>query len=186
MNKRSYWFYLLATMGIWHLGRGAYGDATVFIAASVLLELDFRNKHLLLKKFEITYRPLLISILGIFGVVLTLAPRYSTINLFVLYALATVSVLLIWHPDLGRKPEVTLAAKRSIRLWSALLVLLCLIELSAYILATLENGNDIDFPTITVLIDPALESAFGRAIFCIAWLAIGYRLLRPQLREVNE
>lgn len=185
-KKRSRWLYIIAAMGIWHLGRGAYGDAAVFILSSVLLELDFRNKKFLFKKFQIVKKEQLILILIASGVVLSIAPRFSNINLFVLGILAFVSFLLIWHPDLGRRPKIDQPTKRAIKYWSVLLVGLCLIELSAYVLATLDDGNDIDFPTVSVLLDPALESVTGRIVFCIIWLLIGYRLMRSQIfkREV--
>ena len=181
LKKRSRWLYIIAAMGIWHLGRGAYGDAAVFILSTILLELDFRNKNLLFKKFQIVKKEQLILILIASGVVLSIAPRFSNLNLIVLGILAFISFLLIWHPDFGRRPKLDEPTKQAIKYWSVLLVLLCLIELAAYVLATLDDGNDIDFPTVSVLLDPALETVPGRFIFCLIWLSIGYRLMRPAL-----
>ena len=183
MKSRSPWLIVLAITGAWHVGRGAYGDGAVFIAAAVLLEADHRGVHKLFHRpLEVT-RLALMFLVAALVLLLTFAPRYSWIDVIVIYLVGFFAFLITWHPDSRQRPELTQPMRRATNLWSALLVGLSLFELSAYILATMNGGDDANFPTITVLLDPALEGNLGRAIFAALWLAVGIKLMKPRIKS---
>ncbi len=181
MKQRPVWLYILGITGLWHLGRGALPDAAIFIAATIILELDHRGVHRFrYKRLTITRFTLAFSASVAF-VLLTFSQRYGVIDWLVLSAIAVFVYLETWHTDSRRDRPQSQSLKRSIIVWSTLLVILGCIELSAYILARAHGGDDQHFPTITVLIDPSLEQYFGRAVFAALWLFLGLRLLRPRV-----
>ena len=183
MKSRSPWLIVLAITGAWHVGRGAYGDGAVFIAAAVLLEADHRGVHKLFHRpIEVT-RVVLMSTVALAVLLFTFAPRYSLIDVIVIYLVGLFVFLVTWHSDSRQRPEVTRPMHRATYLWSALLVGLSLFELGAYILATMNGGDDKNFPTITVLLDPALEGHLGRALFAVLWLAAGIKLMKPRIKS---
>lgn len=182
---RSLWFFVLLTTGIWHLGRGAFGDATIFLIASLLLELDFRNIRLLIKN-RISVAPLGIAAGSIVAwVTLTFSPRWGWPDIATLFTVGALAFLNIWHPDYGRKPQITAAQKVAIRIWTWLLIALSVVELSAFVLATMHKSDDFNYPTISVVLDPSLDSVIGRGIFSAVWLTFGYFLVRPRVDLEN-
>ena len=57
-------------------------------------------------------------------------------------------------------------------------------ELFAYIFATVYK-DDTSYPTISVLVNPVLESPYGRAIFLVLWMLIGVGLLQIRKKRVK-
>jgi hypothetical protein len=49
-------------------------------------------------------------------------------------------------------------------------------ELFAYIWANVFK-DDMSFPTISVLVNPVLESPYGRSVFLVLWMLIGVGML---------
>ena len=62
-------------------------------------------------------------------------------------------------------------------IWAILALLLTAWEFMANILGQLVNSLHI-YPTISVLIDPMLDTIYGQAAFVVLWLLIGIGLLR--------
>ena len=61
--------------------------------------------------------------------------------------------------------------------WLALAVIMCVSELFAYIWANAFK-DDKTYPTISVIVNPVLESPYGRGIFLALWMLIGVGLLQ--------
>jgi hypothetical protein len=55
--------------------------------------------------------------------------------------------------------------------------MLCLWEALAFVLSVTMPGGSDAHPTISVLLDPALETLVGRIVFVGLWLAAGAALL---------
>jgi hypothetical protein len=60
-----------------------------------------------------------------------------------------------------------------IAIWATLFVVFCLWELAAFLL-----GNNHDFPTFSMLVDPLVTWPPTRAVATVGWLAWGWYLLR--------
>jgi hypothetical protein len=58
-------------------------------------------------------------------------------------------------------------------------------ELFAYIFATVFK-DDRTYPTISILVNPVLESPYGRAVFLILWMLIGFGLLQVRKKRVSK
>jgi hypothetical protein len=58
-------------------------------------------------------------------------------------------------------------------------------ELFAYIFATVYK-DDATYPTISILVNPTLESPWGRAMFLTLWMLIGVGLLQIRKKRVKN
>ena len=58
-------------------------------------------------------------------------------------------------------------------IWATIFVLFCLWELAAFLL-----GNNHDFPTFSMLVDPIVTWPPTRAAATVGWLAWGWYLLK--------
>ena len=59
-----------------------------------------------------------------------------------------------------------------------LATILCVSELFAYIWASAFKDDD-RYPTISMIVNPVLESPYGRGIFLVVWMLIGVGLIHP-------
>lgn len=69
-------------------------------------------------------------------------------------------------------PEAAPVTPFGIGVWAGLFAVLCLWELSAFVI-----GNNDDHPTLSMLADPVLSFGPTRAVCGVAWLACGWYLL---------
>lgn len=72
------------------------------------------------------------------------------------------------------------AAARPVRTWpwTAVALLVCLQELFSFLhQPDLQTGSD-RYPTVTVLVDPLLQTPWARAVAAGTWIAVGCWLLR--------
>ena len=90
--------------------------------------------------------------------------------------LAAAPLLLISREKHEHIPPAKIAITRSAIAWSILALALAFWELFSYILGAL-SGDDARTPTISMLIDPAIQHNDGRILFVIVWGYIGYELL---------
>mgnify|MGYP006278852119 FL=1 len=61
---------------------------------------------------------------------------------------------------------------RSRLVWAVWFLALCAWEAIAYILSR-HAGDERANPTVTVLLEPSMQSSAGRAVFAVAWLGFG-------------
>ncbi len=97
-------------------------------------------------------------------------------------AVGVVALALAWL----RPPKAMAeddAAVRRVRIrraaigWSCVVVLLCLVELWSFLMGRMTAELKGEHPAISELIDPALDGPAGKAVFAVAWLALGILLL---------
>ena len=164
--------------GAFHIYRGVPREAYMFFAVGALIALA--DSHLLpTPQPRMVWLPGPLASLPLAAAAAaawSLLPVRSTGQGLLLAAIG-VTVLAIgwWHGDAETSlPE---PMRRTAALWAGLGVALCLWELAAYLVAQW-RGNETDFPTISVLLDPIVEIPIYRAVLLALWLILGCALLR--------
>lgn len=174
------WIAILALMSTFQLWRGAYVDGILFSALTAMMIVDrlTNGRLVIMKKPVVAPKVVTLGITGVLGIILLLAPRQSWVDFFALVAIGVTVLIVAWEPAPERVKRPRLAQLRSMWFWSLAAVALSFWEAIAFVLSvTLPNGNE-NFPTISVLLDPFVESFGGRFLFVALWLAAGYGLLR--------
>jgi hypothetical protein len=167
----------MATFQLW---RGAYVDGILFSALAAMMIVDrlTNGRLVIMKKPVVAPKVVTLGITGVLGVVLILAPRHSWVDLVAFIAIGVTVLIVAWEPAPERVKRPHSAFLKSMWFWSMAALALSLWEAAAFVLSvTLPDGNN-NFPTISVLLDPFVESAGGRFVFVALWLAAGYGLLR--------
>ena len=100
----------------------------------------------------------------------------------ILSACSVVAVALAWLRPPPRAADDDPAARhRRVRRaaigWGGVALVLCLVELWSFLLGRFTAEAKELHPAISELLDPALGDPFGRAVFAVAWLALGVLLL---------
>ena len=179
------WICVLTIMATFQTWRGAYIDGVLFYAIVATLVIDrlTGGRVRLLKQPVIVPKVVTLGITGTLALVLIVAPRHGWIDLVTMVAIGVTVLILAWEPAPARRELPERALKRSALIWSILAVGLCVWEALAFVLSvTMPVGTD--YPTVSVLLDPALENLWGRIFFVVLWLAGGLGLLRFWRRKV--
>lgn len=168
-------FFLTALLQVF---RGAIGDTTIFVTGTVTLFLSgtaLRNLDFPAARFSKS-KPLFYTTAALM-VVLTAIPRHTPLMMVLFFALLPPLLLLAWGDHTVYKSKATPRIRRARLMWIVWAVSMCLWEFSANILGQLEGGKYV-YPTISVLVDPMLDGPIGKAGFVVAWLLIGYGLIK--------
>ncbi len=171
------WLPYFLTTFVFHVIRGAAGDSFIFGLASLILIVDWKRlvRWELPERLKFRKRYLTIG-LGFAALVLFFSPRASIFDAVLLLLIAPISIALVYYRDHGPLPADSVALRRSVRIWILILVSMALFELFAYIWANVFK-DDRNFPTISVLMGPVLDSSIGRTIFLLLWMLAGAYLL---------
>lgn len=172
------WLPPMIYVAIFHVMRGSYVDAVIFSVGSLLLVADWK-KWL---KWSMPERPKT----GVFPVILVIAVASSVLffserggwqDVTLLLALAPIALTMVYYRDHGPKPSSNPVMNRTRWLWLTLAVLMCVSELFAYIWASAFKDDE-TYPTISIIVNPVLESPYWRGIFLAVWMLIGVGLLQ--------
>ncbi len=120
------------------------------------------------------------------GIVLSLAPRYSTLMGIELAVVGLLALPFAWTGadiDPTARDDNKRAERRSALAWAMTLVLACLCELVAFVFGRIAPDRTEDFPSISMVVDPLLHQPWPRAVFIFAWLGLGLLLVRPAARR---
>lgn len=177
------WVWFFAITAAFQIFRGSFGDTIIFglggalvaVAASGAVNRDFLSRH------QVHLAASLPVAIGLV-LALSLLPRHSPIHAGIFISILPLVIALVWHRDSGEKVKPTVQERRARTLWAALCVGICIWELGANILGQL-NSTLTEFPTLSVLIDPSLDTPLGQGIFAILWLAAGWGFLRLGIRR---
>jgi hypothetical protein len=172
------WLPPMIYVAIFHLMRGSYGDAVIFGVGSLILIADW--KHWI--KWSMPERPrfrswTILLVIAISSSVLFFSERGGWQDVVLLLTLAPVALTLVYYRDHGPKPSSTRLMNRTRWLWLTLAVVMCVSELFAYIWANVFK-DDKTYPTISIIVNPVLESPYGRGVFLVLWMLIGVGLLQ--------
>lgn len=170
---------VLGTMAGFQTWRGAFVDGALFFLISGMLLVDrlTGGRIQLIKTPMDSPRWVVGAITGALGIVLVVAPRHGWVDFVTMVLIGVTVLVMAWTPRPKRPFRGARAIKKSALVWSLWGIALCAWEATAFILSvTVPGGND-HFPTISVLLDPVVESIPGRILFVGLWLAGGVSLI---------
>ena len=171
------WLPVFLTTFLFHVLRGAFGDALIFGFGSAIMLLDWKK----VIPWHMPERPSLNKwivslVLLVAAAILFFSKRGGWQDIILLLALAPIALSLTYYRDHGPKPSATKVMARTRGLWVTIAISMAVCELFAYIWANVFK-DDKSFPTISVLVNPVLESPYGRSIFLVLWMLIGVGML---------
>lgn len=181
----STWMAILVITGSFHLYRGAIADGVIYLAVALLLVLDavgLLPGHRTISSLRLPRGAVMLAS-AMVALPLLLAPLHGIIDAFVVGAIGVAALVVAWPdpqrgPSDGRRLTTERPLRRSAVLWSCAGLFFCVWELGAYLLGRLSAAAEYAFPPLSDLIDPLVQSAFGRVLLVAAWLAGGVALLR--------
>lgn len=180
------WLPVLVFVTAFHVNRGSTGDAIIFGLGSFILIADW-------KKWIPWHMPERPNVSGwVIGLVIAVScsvlfftERNGWQAIVLLLALVPISLVMVYYRDHGPKPGATKQMTRTKWVWMTLALFMAVSELFAYIFATVYK-DDATYPTISILVNPTLESPWGRAMFLTLWMLIGVGLLQIRKKRVNN
>ena len=172
------WLPVLVFVTAFHINRGSIGDAIIFGIGCLILIADW-------KKWIPWHMPERPKVSGwVIGLaiaisfsVLLFTERTGWQARLLLLTLVPIALVMVYYRDHGPKPGATKEMARTKWVWMTLALVMAVSELFAYIFATVYK-DDTSYPTVSVLVNPTLESPWGRAIFLTLWMLIGVGLLQ--------
>ena len=174
------WVAVLTIMASFQTWRGAYVDGILFYSLVAVLVIDrlTGGRIRIMKQPIVATKVVTLGITGTLALILVLAPRHGWVDLVTMVAIGVVVLILAWEPAPAKRQLPLKAIKRSALVWAILGVGLCLWEALAFIFSVTMPNGDLNYPTISVLLDPFVENTWGRLFFVGLWLAAGLALLK--------
>lgn len=180
------WLPVLVFVTAFHINRGSTGDAIIFGLGSLILIADWKKWI----PWHMPERPKVSGwviglVIAVSCSVLFFTERNGWQAIVLLLALVPISLVMVYYRDHGPKPGATKQMTRTKWVWMTLALFMAVSELFAYIFATVYK-DDATYPTISILVNPTLESPWGRAIFLTLWMLIGVGLLQVRKKRVKN
>lgn len=166
-------------VAIFHFMRESWVDAAIFTIGSLLVIADWKKwfRWEMPERPKLSKTPVLLAIL-LASSILFFSERGGWQDTVLLLALAPIALFMVYYRDHGPKPSSTKLMNRTRWLWLTLATILCVSELFAYIWANAFKDDE-SYPTISIIVNPVLESPYGRGIFLVVWMLIGVGLIQP-------
>jgi hypothetical protein len=177
------WLPVFAFVTAFHITRGSASDAVIFGLGTLLLIADWKK----LIPWHMPEKPKLSPwamalIITVSVSVLFFSERNGWQDKVLLLALAPIALVMVYYRDHGPKPGSSPQMARSKWVWMSLALFMAYSELFAYIFASVFK-DDVTYPTISILVNPILDSPYGRGIFLALWMLIGFGLLQFRKRR---
>lgn len=166
-------------VAIFHFMRESWVDAAIFTIGALLVIADWKKwfRWEMPERPKLSKTPVLLAIL-LASSILFFSERGGWQDTVLLLALAPIALFMVYYRDHGPKPSSTKLMNRTRWLWLTLATILCVSELFAYIWANAFKDDE-SYPTISIIVNPVLESPYGRGIFLVVWMLIGVGLIQP-------
>jgi hypothetical protein len=173
------WLPPMVYVAIFHFMRESWVDAAIFTIGSLLVIADWKKwfRWEMPERPKLSKTPVLLAIL-LASSILFFSERGGWQDTVLLLALAPIALFMVYYRDHGPKPSSTKLMNRTRWLWLTLASILCVSELFAYIWANAFKDDE-SYPTISIIVNPVLESPYGRGIFLVVWMLIGVGLIQP-------
>lgn len=181
------WVVTLTIMAAFQFWRGAPIDGAIFAAltAGLVIERAVRMRRPAAPdpvatpapSPSIPRLPLVVGAALAAGLALVLAPRTGPVSIALVVALGLAAVALVWHRGPGARESSPESRRRSRIAWGSIGIALCLWEAAAYILSVTVPRGWIGFPTVSLLLEPAVDFDPSRALLAAAWLTVGVWLV---------
>lgn len=170
------WTVILVLTGLFQLYRGAPVDAAFFLVVAAVLVAD-EFGLVVLPRVGIPRLWMLAAAAVVLGTLMVLAPRHGVVEGLVVSAIGLTVLLFAW-PDQGPSGSTRAPLRTAAILWSVVAVAACLVEVTSFLLGVPSEEAKFAHPSVSLLLDPALDTIEGRAVFTALWLVIGIALLR--------
>ena len=177
------WLPVFAFVTLFHVIRESYVDALIFAIGAVILILDWKRAI----RWPMPNRPEVkswVMVLAIAGSssVLFFSERGGWQDVLLLLVIGPAALFLVYYRDHGPKPSGNGTMVRTKWIWMTLAIFMAVSELFAYIWAVVFRDSN-TYPTISIIVNPILDSPYGRSAFLVLWLLIGWGLLRNGRRK---
>lgn len=170
------WTVILVATGLFQVFRGAPIDGAFFLVVAAVLVAD-EFGFVTLPGVAAPRRWVLGVAAAVLGTLMVLAPRHGLVEGLVVSAIG-LSVLLFAWPDHDGTTATRAPLRRAGILWSVVAVAACVIELASFLLGVPSEAAKFAHPSVSLLLDPALDTIEGRVVFTALWLVVGIALLR--------
>lgn len=175
------WTIILILTGLFQLFRGAPIDGAFFLTVAAILVAD-EFGLVALPAVRMPSLGVLAGAAGVLGTLMVLAPRHGLVEGLIVSSIGLTVLLFAWpNPrpmDAARTP-----LRRAGILWAVIGVAASLIEVASFLLGMPSAAAQFDHPSISLLLDPALDTIEGRIVFTALWLVMGVALLRRGTRR---
>lgn len=172
------WTIVVLVTALFHFFRGAPVDGSFFLVVTALLFADAVDwVRIPVPTLRLPRLATLLGLAVVLGTLLILAPRHGIVEGLILSAIGVSVLAFAWESG-GKRAENSRALRKSLVLFTAVVVIGCLIEVSSYLLGLPSSQAMFEHPSISLLLDPFIGSLPGRVIFTSLWLASGIWLLR--------
>ena len=172
------WLPVFAFVTLFHLIRESYGDAMIFGLGCLILVLDWKRAFSWrMPKRVIVSNWTLAIVITLSFLILFFSDRGGWQDVVLLLTLGPTALFLVYYRDHGPKPSGNGTMVRTKWIWMTLAIFMAVSELFAYIWAVVFK-DDNSYPTISIIVNPILDSPYGRGIFLVLWMLIGLGLLR--------
>ena len=175
---RNPWFWVFAITTALQVFRGSPKDTIIFSLSSVAVWISASGilGNRFGTKIEVNRAWTFWGVV-LFAIALAVIDRHTYVHGVLVLAVLPVVLRLAWYTDSGPKDKPDPRMSRSRTLWTILCLGITAWEFMANILGQLVGSLHV-YPTISVLIDPILDTKYGQAAFVILWLALGIGFLR--------
>lgn len=168
---------------IFHAWRGSLEDILIFGGAAALIVSQVLGFTRVGFTRQPTINPYVITVVVIAAaLVLYFSPRQSLTSLVTLLLFIPIGILLLLYVDQEHQPMPDTKTVRTRLIWGTWALVFGGIELVAYLSSKLTDDLE-RYPTISVLLDPALDDSLGRAVFVALWLTSGVYLFGVRRRK---
>jgi hypothetical protein len=125
------------------------------------------------------------TLIAVASLVMAVAPLYGAVDAVVVVGLGVLLLPVVWadRPPGPRDAPSGRRVRRAAVAWSTVIVAGCAWEIAAFFLSRISPAAAQQFPPLSDLIVPLLESPVTRAFLVAAWLIGGYALLRRGYRS---
>jgi hypothetical protein len=180
------WTLVVFVTAAFHFFRGAPIDGAFFLSVAFLLIADALGWI----RFRVPAAriPALSTLLGVavvLGILLVLAPRHGTVEGLIVSAIGVWVLVTAWNAN-GTRAADSVALRRSIILFTAVGIIGCLIEVSSYLLGLPSQQAMFEHPSVSLLLDPWVDTIEGRIVFTGLWLLAGVWFLRRGERRASS